>query len=165
MKTAPYVLDNVTVTALVFPSYLMLGWISCNTCCRGHLSVNKLVLHGPPLLLHCRPADIHFLSDLFLPSYSVGVVCPCAGRGNVINTSVISYQLAQSFLRKFCRFSKIFFFIVCALTVGYTARHRPHDFRWCCYISSTLLCFQEKRQKYGQNEHRVPTEGSVCVRI
>ncbi len=43
---------------------------------------------------------------------SVGVVCPFIGRGNIMNMSAIAYQLVQSFLKKFCHFSKLFFFIV-----------------------------------------------------
>ncbi len=79
--------------------------------------------------------DLHFFAavqltfispfDLFLPSCSVGVVCPCARQGYIINMSVITYQLAQSFLKKFRHFSKLFFFIVC---------------RWSCINQSVFTC-------------------------
>ncbi len=97
----------------------------CRTSCRRHLSANKLVWQGPPLLLYCRPADIPFPSDLFLPSCSVGAVCPCARRGNIINMSVIPYRLAQSFLKKFWHFSKIFFHIVFHWSCLNCRLHRP----------------------------------------
>ncbi len=85
-----------------------------------------------PLLLHCRPADIQFPSNLFLPSCSVGVVCPCAKRGNVINMTVIPYQLAQSFLKKCQHFSKILLFSVFQWSFLKWRLHHStsHDFRW-----------------------------------
>ncbi len=114
-KTDPYILNDVTVTALKLLCFL-LGWMLFNTSSRGRLSANKTLLHRPSLLLRCL-TDIYFLCGLFLPSCSVGAVCPCARRGNIIHMSVIPYQLAQSFLKKFWHFSKIFFHIV---------------FRWFC---------------------------------
>ncbi len=133
-----YVQKQIHVFITIWPSLplyfhvcLTLGWMLGNASSRGQVSPRvrwlvvdskKTVSHRPPLLLCCRPADIHFLSDVFLNSCSVGVVCPRGRRGNIINVSVISDLHTHSFLKKFHQFSKIFFFIFfLCLTVGYTA--------------------------------------------
>ncbi len=127
----------------------------CDTSSRGRLSANKPVSHGPPFLLHSHRVDIHFLSVLFLPSCSVGVVCHCARQGNIINMSVNSY--------KFCHFSKIFFIIV---------------FRWSClncrlrcptlpprflvvlqrFIRTCKLSGQKYEWNYAENEQKAPSQ-------
>ncbi len=89
--------------------------------------------HGPPHLLPCHSADIHFPSDLFLPSCSVGVVRPCTRRWTVINMSVVFFP----------KYSFSLCFSCLAWTVGYAARHCPHHFQSYCYILSISVSFQE----------------------
>ncbi len=80
-------------------------------------------------------------------SCSVGVVCPCARCGNIINMSVILYCLTQSFLKSstnFPKYSSSLYFTVLAWTVGYTTPDdtAPTIFRRYCYISSMSVIFQ-----------------------
>ncbi len=56
--------------------------------------------------LQCLHVPVHFPSDLFLPSCSVGVVCPSDRQSNITNMSVIPYQLVQSFLKSAAVFPK-----------------------------------------------------------
>ncbi len=131
-----YVLNDITVTAYILP------YIGVDAGCNTSISTDKPVSHGSPLLLCCHPADIHFPSNLFLPSCHVGVVCPCARSGNIINMSAILYQLAQSFLKRLHHISKMFFimFFWCCLNCRL---HRPTLSPWFTVV---LLRFVQRTQ-------------------